>query len=159
MGFADIERFLESRYPGRPVTLTSELGREIEAKANDSVIKAFGTSLMPRTLRILSPQSREFLRWRHSPVTKDRFEDLLGAEEQVWSELEDGIHAVGELLQTHSADGKFVLGDSPSNTDFFIAGYLQSAKVIHEEVFNRIVAYPGYHDIYDACLPYMEKKD
>ncbi len=30
---------------------------------------------------------------------------------------------------------------------------------VDEGVFQRNVKYPGYTDIYEACLPYMEKKD
>jgi hypothetical protein len=31
--------------------------------------------------------------------------------------------------------------------------------VVDEGVFQRNIKYPGYEEIYKACLPYMEKKD
>jgi glutathione S-transferase len=67
--------------------------------------------------------------------------------------------AQGELMLTNQAKGPFVLGEKPSYTDFFLAGNLQSARVIDEGVFQRLIRYPGYGEIYNACEPYMEKKD
>jgi len=69
------------------------------------------------------------------------------------------MRAVGELMRTHKADGPFVLGARPSYADFFVTGCLQSARVVDEGVFQRHVKYPGFKEIYEACLPYMEKRD
>jgi hypothetical protein len=57
MDWAPIARFIESNYPDLPLPLTSELGREIEAKARAVVGKAFHVSVMPREMNILSPRS------------------------------------------------------------------------------------------------------
>ena len=65
--------------------------------------------------------------------------------------------AVGELMRTTKAEGPFVLGAKPSGTDFFIAGALQSARMVDEGVFQRNMKYPGFKDIYEGCSPYMEK--
>ena len=67
--------------------------------------------------------------------------------------------ALGELMRTHKADGPFMLGARPSGTDFFIAESLQSARVVDEGVFQRIIKYRGYGDIYKGFLPCMKKKD
>jgi hypothetical protein len=69
------------------------------------------------------------------------------------------MRAVGELMRTHKAEGPFVLGARSSGTDFFITGILQSTRVVDEGVFQRNMRYPGYRDEYEACLPYMERKD
>ena len=66
--------------------------------------------------------------------------------------------AYGALLQTNKAEGPFILGAKPSYTDFFIAGSLQTARMVDEGVFQRVYNYHGYKEIYDACLPYMEKR-
>ena len=118
-------------------------------------------SVMPREIGILSPRSQEYFRRTREAALGHRLEDLLDAdkEDQGWNALSDGIRAVGELMRTHKADGPFVLGARPSYTDFFIAGSLQSARVVDEGVFQRNIKFPGYEDIYKACLPYMEKKD
>jgi glutathione S-transferase len=161
MDSGPIAQFLESTYPDPPVPLTSELGREIEAKARAAGGTAFRTSVMPREIGILSPRSQEYFRRTREAPLGHRLEDLLDAdkEEQAWNAVGDGMRAVGELMRTHKADGPFVLGARPSYTDFFIAGSLQSARMVDEGVFQRNIKYPGYKEIYEACLPYMEKKD
>ncbi|TVY37024.1 Glutathione S-transferase-like protein [Lachnellula occidentalis] len=159
MDSTPIAYFLESTYPDPPVPLTSELGREIESKARAVVGMAFRTSVMPREMDILSPRAQEYFRRTREAALGHRLEDLLDAdgekEEQAWVASGDSMRAVGELMLTH---GPFVLGSRPSYTDFFIAGSLQAAKMVHEDVFRRITKYPGYAEVYEACLPYMEKK-
>ena len=160
MDSAPIALFLESTYPDPPVPLTSELGREIEAKARSVVGTAFSRSVMPREIHILSPRAQEFFRRTREASLGHPLEDLLDPdkEEQRWKAVDGSMRAVGELMQTHRADGPFVLGARPSYTDFFIAGSLQSARVVDEGVFQRSIKYPGFGEIYKACLPYMEKK-
>jgi glutathione S-transferase len=161
MDSVPIAQFLESTYPDPPVPLTSELGREIEAKARAVGGTAFRMSVMPREMGILSPRAQEYFRRTREASLGHRLEDLLDPEkeEKAWNAVGDGMRAVGELMRTHEAEGPFVLGARPSGTDFFIAGSLQSARVVDEGVFQRNMRYPGYREIYEACLPYMEKKD
>lgn len=156
-----IAEFLESTYPNPPVPLTSELGLEIETRARSVLGKAIYSSVMPREIRILSPRSQEFFRRTREASLGHRLEDLLDGdrEERVWDDVSDAMGAVGQLLRTHKADGPFVLGALPSYTDFFIAGSLQCIRVIDEGVFQRMIKYPGYGGVYEACLPYMEKRD
>ncbi|KUJ08347.1 uncharacterized protein LY89DRAFT_691197 [Mollisia scopiformis] len=156
-----IAQFLESTYPDPPVPLTSELGREIEAKSRSVVGAAFRTSVTPREINILSPRSQEYFRRTREASLGQRLEDLLDGdkEEKSWNAVGDGMRAVGELMMTNKTDGPFVLGAKPSYTDFFIAGNLQSARMVDEGVFQRIVQYSGYKEIYEASLPYMEKRD
>ncbi|KGO43781.1 hypothetical protein PEX1_055360 [Penicillium expansum] len=156
-----IAEFLESTYPNPPVPLTSELGLEIETKARSVLGKAIYSSVMPREIRILSPRSQEFFRRTREASLGHRLEDLLDGdrEERVWDGVSDAMGAVGQLLRTHKADGPFVLGALPSYTDFFVAGSLQCIRVIDEGVFQRMIKYPGYGGVYEACLPYMEKRD
>lgn len=161
MDSVPIAQFLESTYPDPPVPLTSELGREIEAKARAVVGTALRTSVMPREIEILSPRAQVYFRRTREASLGHRLEDLLDSdkEEQTWNAVGDGMRAVGELMRTHRADGPFVLGARPSYTDFFITGTLQCARVVNEGVFQRNIKYPEYEEIYEACLPYMEKKD
>lgn len=115
---------------------------------------------MPREISILSPRAQEYFRRTREAALGHRLEDLLDQDEgQSWNAAADGIRAVGKLIQTHKADGPFVMGARPSYTDFFIAGSLQSARMVDESVFQRIFNYPGFKEVYEACLPYMERKD
>lgn len=159
MESAQIAEFLESTYPDQPVPLTSELGREIESKARAVVGTIFGKSVMAREVNILSPRAGEYFRKTREPKIGRRLEELLANEDETWDAADGDIRAVGDLMQKNKADGPFLLGDRPSYTDFFIAGALQNARVIDEGVFQRIFKYDGYKQIYEACLPYMEKED
>lgn len=69
------------------------------------------------------------------------------------------MREVGELMRTNSAEGPFVLGARPSYTDFYLAGLLQCARVVDEGVFARIGGTPGFRDVYEGCLPWMERND
>jgi glutathione S-transferase len=161
MDSVPIAQFLESTYPDPPVPLTSELGTEIEAKARVVAGVAFRTSVMPREIGILSPRAQEYFRRTREALLGHRLEDLLDPdkEEQAWNTISDDMRVVGELMQTNKAKGPFILGALPSSTDFFIAGSLQSARVVDEGVFQRNIKFPGFSEIYEACLPYMERKD
>lgn len=161
MDSAPISQFLESTYPDPPVPLTSELGREIEAQSRAVLGTVFRTSILPREINILSPRAQEYFRRSREASLGHPLEDLLhpDKEKQGWNAVDGNMRAIGELMQTHKADGPFVLGAKPSYTDFFIAGNLQTAKVVDEGVFQRNMKYAGFKDIYEACLPYMEKKD
>lgn len=161
MDSTPIAQFLEATYPDPPIQLTSELGREIETKARGVVSEAFRASVMPREPGILSPLAQEYFRRTREAWLGHRLEELLDGdkEEQAWSAVSRDVRAVGELLQTNKADGPFVLGARPSYTDFFIAGSLQCARTVDEGVFQRLIKYPGYEGIYEACLPYMERRD
>ncbi|KAL3465386.1 hypothetical protein BJX64DRAFT_253086 [Aspergillus heterothallicus] len=162
MDSAQIASFLESTYPDPPVPLTSELGRTIEAQARSVIGATFGASVIPREMNILSPRAQEYFRRTREAHLGHRLEDLLAdpeKEEQSWDAVSEGIRAVGGLLRKNREDGPFVLGARPSYTDFFIAGSMQAARVVHEGVFSKIVAYDGFREIYEACLPYLGKKD
>ncbi|KAH7395478.1 hypothetical protein BKA64DRAFT_59958 [Cadophora sp. MPI-SDFR-AT-0126] len=155
-----IAQFLTTTYPSPPLPLTSDLGRQIESLARSTVGLSFSASLMPRETHILSPRSQEYFRRTREAMVKQPLENLLEGdkEEKAWEGASENIHAVGELLLSNK-EGPFVLGKEPSYTDFFIAGALQSAKCIHEETWKRMVAFPGYGEVYEACLPYMKKQD
>lgn len=161
MDSVPISQFIESTYPDPRVPLTSELGREIEAKARTVIGPTFRNSVLPREINILSPRAQEYFQRTREAELGHRIEDLLdhGKEEQSWRAVNDAMRAVGELMLTHKADGPFILGAWPSYTDFFIAGTLQCARVVDDGVFQRMMSYPGFEDIYKACLPYIERQD
>ncbi|KAJ4360056.1 uncharacterized protein N0V89_000615 [Didymosphaeria variabile] len=155
-----IARVLESKYPSPPLPLTSELGRQIEVKARAVVGPAFYTSLVPREILILSPRSQEYFRRTREETLGHPIGELIAGnkEEKTWKAIEEDARAAGELMRTNKDEGPFVLGASPSFTDFFIAGALQNARVVDEGVFDRCMQYPGYKEVYEACGPWMGKK-
>ncbi|EMD96726.1 hypothetical protein COCC4DRAFT_199125 [Bipolaris maydis ATCC 48331] len=161
MDSVPIANFIETTYPEPPVPLTSELGCEIEAKARSVVGTTFRASVMPREMYILSPRAQEYFRRSREAMLGHPLEDLLDPEKegQAWKAADSGTRALGELMLTNKADGPFVLGAKPSLTDFFVAGNLQTARMVGEDVFQRFMEYPGYSEIYEACLPFMQKRD
>ncbi|KFY22399.1 hypothetical protein V493_06637 [Pseudogymnoascus sp. VKM F-4281 (FW-2241)] len=157
MDSTPIAKFLEATYPTPPLPLTSELGRTIELQARSVVGPTFRASVVPREINILSPKSQEYFRRTREATLGHRLEDLLDSEEESWEAVSEGMREVGELMRTNAAEGPFVLGAQPSYTDFFIAGSLQSARVVDEAVFERHMKYAGYKEVYEACLSYMAK--
>lgn len=156
-----ISEFLESTYPSYPVPLRSELGRELEFKARGIGGVLFKTSILPREMNLITPRAQQYFRRTREAALGHPLEDLLDAEKEdaAWKAKEEDMQAVGELMTTHKDEGPFVLGAKPSGTDFWIAGTLRAAKVVDEGVFARYVRFSGYKAVYEACLPYMEKKD
>ncbi|KAF5661747.1 glutathione s-transferase [Fusarium heterosporum] len=156
-----IAKFLETTYPDPSLPLTSELGREIETRARNTVGPAFRVSVTPREILILAPRSQEYFRAKSEALIGCRLEDLLDQEkeEKAWADVAEKMQDLGELMMTNKGSGPFLLGAQPSYTDFFIAASLQSARTIDEDVFQRCVKYPGFKGIYEACLPWMERKD
>ncbi|PVH94673.1 hypothetical protein DM02DRAFT_618469 [Periconia macrospinosa] len=161
MDSVPISQFLEATYPDPPVPLDTERGREIETKARTLLGPVLKTSILPREILILSPRAQQYFRRTREAWLGHPLEDLLDAEkeEKAWAAVDGDLHAVGQLIREKSSDGPFVLGAKPSYSDFFIAGALQSNRVVDEGVFERIMKYPGFNDVYTACLPWMEKKD
>lgn len=159
MDSSAIAQFLESTYPEPSVPLTSELGREIEVKSRSIIGRTMSGSLMPREINILSPRSQEYFRRTREASIGCRLEDVLDLqkEEQNWLAIDGELKAVGELMQTNKAQGPFLLGAKPTYTDFFIAGSMQTARMVHEGTFQRVAKYPGFKDIYEGCQPYMER--
>ena len=156
-----ISQFLEATYPDPPVTLTSELGAEIELKARGGLGPTHRASVMPREVRILSPRSQEYFRTaREAALGHTLEEELQGdKEEKAWASSDQARRELGQLLLSNKDKGPFILGDKASDTDFFLAGSLQSTRVIDEELWERCVSFPGFREIYDACVPFMNKKD
>lgn len=161
MDSVPISQFIESTYPDPPVPLTSELGHEVETKARAVLGPTVRNSVMPREINILSPRAQEFFRRTREAGLGHPLEALLDTdkEEQAWSAVNEDMRAFGELMMTHKADGPFILGARPSYADFFIVGSLQSSRVVDEGVFQRFMKFPGFKEIYEACVPLMDRKD
>lgn len=161
MDSVPIAMFLEKTYPEPPLQLTSELGRELEVKGRTAIGPVLRVSVLPREMNIISPRAQEYFRRTREAVLGCKLEDLLsdGKEEKSWKQVENKLNEMGKLLLTNEAKGPFVLGAEPSGTDFFIAGSLQATKTVDEGLFSKMAAYSGFMQIYEACLPYMQRAD
>lgn len=157
-----IAAFLEQKYPNPPVPLTSELGTEVQGKVGPPFYQIHRRSLSPREVNILSPSSQDYFRGKLEPTYGHPLEDLLAdpkEEEANWAAVQDSLAEVNDLLRTNEAEGPFILGKEPSFADFALAGSLQFGREIDENVFQRVMDYPRFRGIYEACSPWMERKD
>ncbi|KAL7817867.1 hypothetical protein V8C26DRAFT_398245 [Trichoderma gracile] len=154
-----IAEFLESTYPDPPLQLSSELSSEIEHKLRTLVAPTLYQSIIPREVNVLSPRAQEYFRRTREAQLGKKLEELLVGEDERWEAADADWRAIGELMTRNQDEGPFILGARPSYTDFFIAGSMQSVRAIEEVFFLRIVQYPGFMEVYEACVPCMEKSD
>ena len=156
-----IAQFLESTYPEPSLTLTSTLGTEIETQARAVAGPTYRASVMPREIKILHPRSQEYFRRNVEASLGHPLEDLLQGdrEEKAWKAIDEGMRKLSGLMRTNKDDGPFVLGKTPSYTDFFVAGSLQCGRTVDEGVWERNVRYEGFREVYEACVPWMGKRD
>ena len=159
-----IAQFIQSTYPDPPMTLSSEIGDEVEAGIRIATGKAYRNAVMPREIRILRPPAQAYFRRTRELTLGHRLEDLLDSEEEeeeeaTWEGVVEGMKELGPLMRRNEADGPFLLGAKPSYTDFFIAGSLECARVVDESVFQRLMRSGEYEAVYKSCLPYMGKRD
>ena len=159
MDSTPIAEFLESTYPDPSVALASELGSEIELKLRTLVAQVLYRSIIPREVNMFSPRAQEYFRRTREAQLGKKLEDLLAGEEERWEAADADWRAIGELMRRNQEGGPFILGERPSYSDFFISGSLQSVRMIDEGLFARVVQYPGFKEVYEACVPYMEKRD
>lgn len=154
-----ISQFLESTYPDLSVPLTSPLGDQISAKARAILGPAARTSLMPREIHILSPRTQEWFRRSREAELGHPLEDLLEKENEMWASVHDGLREVNDLMMTYRQEGPFVLGGKPSYADFFLAGALESARVVDEGTFARFMEWEGFKGMYEGCRVWMENRE
>ncbi|KAL2209991.1 hypothetical protein CC79DRAFT_1365405 [Sarocladium strictum] len=160
MDSSSIAAFLETTYP-EPAIVPASSGpaQEIAARTRASIGKASHASIVPRESKILSPRSQDYFRRTREEALNQPLENLLLKEEKHWEAVKGELQAISDLILATKDDGPFLLGSQPSGTDLFIAGALESTRVIDEGIFERVARYPGYRAIYDAMLPFMDKRD
>lgn len=161
MDSAPIAEFLNTTYPSPALLPKTPLCTAIETKARSSLGAAFRTSLIPRELHILSPRAQEYFRRSREAELGQALEALLdgGKEDAVWKSVGPHMREVGALMGTNSAEGPFLLGAKPCETDFFLVGVMEGARVVDEGVFERLCGIGGYRRVWEACKPWMEKND
>jgi glutathione S-transferase len=165
MDSVPISHFLEETYPDPPAPVTrTELGTQV-------IIGAL-TQVMPLLMPLI-----EGPKWRAAtPSAQSRYRDVWEAkagkgsydaileidpakEEETWEKMDAGLKAVGGMMTKNAAEGPYIEGSKPTYTDFFVAGTMCYLKSIDEKAFNRLMAYPGWRNVYTACKPFTERAD
>ncbi|KAG2032172.1 hypothetical protein BDR03DRAFT_904092 [Suillus americanus] len=136
----EIASYLEKTYPEKPIFLDN----------SEPLIRAFGSaiagfirpamkSIFARTTEILSPASAKFFIESHSidaPLPWDASYD------EDWDLLEKGYNIAYEWYQ--KTDGKWILGDTFSYADIFVAcSLLWYKRVLKEDEWVRISSWNG----------------
>nr|OQO23264.1 hypothetical protein B0A51_08516 [Rachicladosporium sp. CCFEE 5018] len=157
-----ISKFLEFTYPEPSLQLSSDLGTEIEAQGRAVLGPVLSIAVPPREIDHLSPRTAEYFRRTREARWGHTLESLIEGdnEEQAWTAAQEGMKEQDKLIKTNRAEGPFVLGAMPSYTDFFIAGVMESTRIVHEASFRRhMKEVEGTQAIYEACLPWMVQRD
>lgn len=160
MDSGPIAEFLENTFP-QPAILPASSGpaQEIAARARSALGSAMQASLLPREIRILRPRSQVYFRRTREQSIGRPLDNLLAEEQQHWDAVQGEMQALNDLILATKGDKPFLLGSQPNGTDVFLGGALQSARVIDEQVFGRVAQYPGFKAVYDAMVPFMDKRD
>jgi glutathione S-transferase len=150
-----ISLFLDTTYPLPALSPSSDA---IETRARTALGPAFRISLMPREIHILSPRSAEYFRRTREEMLGCKLEEVGsgGKEEEAWKGVEGEMKAVGEMLVR---DKEERAGKGPSMTDFFVAGSMETARVVDEAVFERMVGVKGFKEVYEGCAEWMDRRD
>jgi len=161
MDSAPIALFLSTTYPSLPLSLTSAHGAQIERLARSIIGVAIRASIMPREPSILSPRSAAYFRATREAALGHSLEELLEGdrEEEAWRGVEDGVREVDRLILENRVEGSYVLGGGVSATDFFVAGAMQAARVVHEGTWRRLMEFEGFKGVYEGCVEWMEWED
>lgn len=163
MDSTPIASFLDSTYPSPPFLPPTNHDTLIQSRARAAVGPAIRISITPRELHILSPRSQEYFRRTREAALGHPLEELIegGKEDEVWQTAEDAMKEVSEMLMGRENEGLFgpLREWRPSQTDFWIAGAMQAARLVDEGVWRRVVAFHGFADVYGECTAWMGKMD
>lgn len=154
---SNVYRFLEATYPDPQLPVSSELGHDIESQINEATRLAFSKLVVPSVHIILPRRTLEAM--YNGPAERGRPTHSAADMEENADTLKAMMCDQIEALLNHQNDGPFLMGAQPCHTDFFLVAILACAKVVDEEIFKRLAKYPLFGKPYEACLPFMKKKD
>jgi glutathione S-transferase len=161
MDSVPIAKFIEENYPEPRLAPWDPASDELVLRMRSSIGPVLQASILPREPHILSPRSQEYFRRTRETQFGVALESLAEGdkEDKAWSAIDADLHTASDVLLAALAKGPFASGDLPGMRDFFVAGSMESARIVDKGVFGRIFAYRGFQDVYKACQPWMEKRD
>lgn len=162
MDSALISKFLESVYPSPPIALSCPSADAVAQQSRATIGSVFRSSIAPREVLILRPQSAAYFSRGKERELKEGLEEIRShpeKEDAAWGEIGEEVRRIAGEMERVMGGNAFLGGETPCYSDFNIAGSLQSARTVDESVFERIVQVEGFRKVYEACVPYMEKKD
>lgn len=160
MNSGTIAKFIEQTYPESGMAPWDPAKDELTELMRSSIGPVMQASLVPREIHILSPRAQEYFRRTREARLGVPIESLLEGdrEDKAWATIDADLRAMAERLLV-DRPGPFTRSDRPSRRDFFVAGSMESARIIDDGVFQRLHAYGGFGAVYDACLLWMNKRN
>ena len=152
---------LENLYPERFTHLNSPVLKEVE-EAWVAALRPLIPVFCPRMPRecLFGPSIEYYTKARK--ITFGMSLEQLEAEhggEPAWERAAPGLQQFVELLRSDPS-GPFCLGSTPSYADFLIVGFLEWAKCVRGGCFERVIGLDkAFQEVYDACEPWLKKKD
>lgn len=123
-----IAQYLDKQYPSTPKLLPQ--GTEVLQYAFFAAIRPLVETVrffaIPKTNLLLNPRSEVYFRSTREEMFGGKLEDVFpqGEEREVkWAKLRDGFGVIDEWFG-HATEAPYVMGKSPTYSDFVIAGYL-----------------------------------
>ncbi|TFK39658.1 hypothetical protein BDQ12DRAFT_63644 [Crucibulum laeve] len=133
-----IAAYLDKTYPDKPTLLPA--GTEaLHAAFVDAFMSKMGSSwryFTPNILKLMTPSSAEsFISARSAALGKPFLDTLLvGAEREAeWKNIEACLTTVDGWYQKNGG-GLFIMGDTPSFSDFVVGGLLGLGKAISSDM-------------------------
>ena len=160
MDSAQILRFIDDTYPdSKALAPNNSIAQRVMTEGRFMLAKLFSASLTPRETRILSPRAADYFRTtREANMDGKPLESLLEEEESSWSSLDAQLRSLGADIEARETKGPFLTGETPSIVDITLAAAMHNAKMVHEPTFTRLCSYPGFEQIYAACIPFSTMK-
>ncbi|KAK7734351.1 hypothetical protein SLS57_000044 [Botryosphaeria dothidea] len=151
---------LEKRYPQQPLRLDSDLVPQV-VEIVPTIMGPLAGVVLPLVPRnILTEKSQPYFyetRKVRFGMSLDQFEKEKGGE-QAWAAAKEPLEKLAALLK--KTDGPYFLGDQVSYADFIIVSLLRFAKVLRQDVFERIIAHDkAFDDLYRASAKWLERDD
>jgi glutathione S-transferase len=138
----DIARYLDEKYPGKPLLLqgTRALQWSFTVAASELVFDHIRRLIIFQTWAQLRPKSQPYWRATREAQFGCKLEDVSAgsAREEHWETAEKSLHRVATWLQKNGEDNTWVMGDNISFVDLFIGGKLAWVRQVDPEVWERV---------------------
>jgi len=133
-----IAAYLDVTYPDAP-TLIPAGTAALQSAFHDTVlplVEPLFLYALPATLKHLNPVSAEYFRRTREATFGCAMEEIApkGADHAVtWKKLHDALGKVDEWIRAGGEDAKYVMGDTLSYADLFLAAYMHWSRHLWED--------------------------
>lgn len=161
MNSMNIAPAIEAEYPVPSVHLDDPVFERVQ-DAWRKLLRAVAPELLPKMPeRVLSGSSIEYNRVARAKTFGMPLPELeaKAGGEVAWEQAKPALQVLADNLKEHP-EGPFCLGEVTSYADFFIAGFLEWARVCGGFMFDRVLEYDRvFKSLFEACQPWLERNN